>query len=153
MSGLNKAMLIGRLGKDPELRMTQSGKHVCSFSLATSETWIDGNEKRERTEWHRVIAWNKAAETIAKHMRKGSMMYVEGQMQTRSWDDNDGKKCYATEVVCDQFQFLGSPQGQREDPREQRHENAGRQNEQKRSAQQQNAPQYVNAGHEDDLPF
>ncbi len=107
--GLNKVMLIGNLGSDPELRYTQGGTPVASFSLATNESYKgqDGNLV-EKTEWHRIVAWRKAAETMAQYLKKGSKVYVEGKLQTRSWDDKDGSKKYMTEIVVDTFMFLDS---------------------------------------------
>lgn len=114
MAGINKAILLGRLGKDPELRHTPSGVPVCSFSIATSETYTDRNtgEKREQTEWHNIVLWRKLGETAAKYLRKGSQVYIEGKIRTRSWDDDSGQKRYTTEVVADVMQLLGRPEGQ-----------------------------------------
>jgi len=110
MSGsINKVMLIGRLGKDPEMRFTPSGKAVTNFTMATNEVWSDQNgEKQERTEWHRIVTWGKLAENCAKLLSKGKQVYVEGRLQTRQWDDKEGKKRYTTEVVAQSVQFLGS---------------------------------------------
>ena len=111
---LNKAMLIGRLGGDPEVRFTQSGTAVCSFSIATSEAWTDKNgEKQERTEWHRITCWDKLAENVGKFLSKGRQVYVEGKLQTRKWTDKDGTDRYTTEIVARQVSFLGSrPEGE-----------------------------------------
>lgn len=110
---VNKVILIGRLGKDPEMRFTPSGKPVTSFSLATNEYWTDPNgERQERTEWHRIVTWGKLAETSAKLLGKGKQVYIEGRLQTRSWDDRDGNKRYTTEIVASTMQVLGSPEGQ-----------------------------------------
>jgi len=109
MSGLNKVMLIGRLGSDPELRYTPDGTAVANFSIATSEEWKDKNsgEKKERTEWHRVVAWRKLGEICGEYLAKGKQIYVEGRIQTRSWEDKDGNKRYTTEIVASDIQFLG----------------------------------------------
>lgn len=108
MSGVNKVILIGNLGADPDLKYTPSGAAVCELRLATNESWTgkDG-QKQDRTEWHRVIVWNKLAENCAKYLSKGRMAYVEGKIQTRQWDDKDGNKRYTTEVLASTVQFLG----------------------------------------------
>lgn len=106
---LNKAMIIGRLGQDPELRYTQSGSAVCNFNLATSEVWNDSSGKRqEKTEWHRIIVFGKQAENAAKYLKKGRQAYVEGRLQTRDWEDRDGNKRTTTEVIAQTVQFLDS---------------------------------------------
>ncbi len=110
MSGINKVMLIGRLGADPEMKTVSNGNNVTRFSLATSESWVDRNgEKQERTEWHRVVVWGRVAEICAKHLAKGRQCFVEGRLQTRSWEDQQGQKRYTTEVVANNVQFLGAP--------------------------------------------
>ena len=104
---INKVLLIGRLGKDPEMRFTPNGKAVTNFTLATNEVWTDQNgERQERTEWHRVVTWGKLAENCAKLLSKGKLAYVEGRLQTRQWDDRDGNKRYTTEIVANQMQIL-----------------------------------------------
>jgi single-strand DNA-binding protein len=123
MSGINKVILIGRLGSDPEVRYTPSGVAVANFSVATSEEWKDKNtgEKQERTEWHRIVAWRRLGEICGEYLSKGKQIYVEGRIQTRSWDDRDGNKKYTTEIIASDIQFLGSrdmsdsgrPQGDR----------------------------------------
>lgn len=106
---VNKAILIGNLGKDPELTYTPSGAAVCKMTLATNERWTDNSgEKRERTEWHNLVLWRKQAEIANEFLRKGSKIYVEGRIQTRSWEGNDGQKRYMTEIVVQNFQMLGS---------------------------------------------
>jgi len=115
MSGVNKAILIGRLGRDAELRFTQTGQPVSSLSLATDDQWTDkdGN-KQKRTEWHRVSIWGKTAENLNKYLVKGKQIYVEGRLQTREWEDKDGVKRYTTEVVALTVQLLGdAPNGTR----------------------------------------
>lgn len=109
MSGVNKVILVGRLGADPEMKFTQGGQAIARLSLATSEQWTDKNsgQKQERTEWHRVVVWGKQAEVIGKFMTKGRQLYVEGRLQTRSWEDPQGQKRYTTEIVANNFQFLG----------------------------------------------
>jgi single-strand DNA-binding protein len=107
MAAVNKVILIGNLGKDPEMRRTQTGSAVTNFSIATTEKFKgkDGVQKEE-TEWHNIVAWNKAAEVMAQYLKKGSTVYIEGKLRTRDWEDNGVKK-YKTEVVVREFQFLG----------------------------------------------
>lgn len=110
MSGVNKVILLGRLGQDPELKHTPSGVSVCKFSVATSETFTNktSGEKTEITEWHNVVTWNKLAENCAKYLTKGRQAYVEGKLQTRSWDDKtSGQKRYATEIIANDVVFIG----------------------------------------------
>ena len=108
MASVNKVILIGNLGRDPELRYTQSGSAVTNFTLATNEKWKDkeGNNQ-ERTEWHRVVVWGKSAENCAQYLQKGRSVYVEGKLQTREWEGKDGNKRYTTEIVAQAVQFLG----------------------------------------------
>jgi len=120
MAGINKVILIGRLGKDPEVRRTPDGTAVANFSIATSEEWKDKNsgEKRERTEWHRIVAWRRLGEICGEYLSKGRQVYIEGRIQTREWEDKEGVKKYTTEIVASQVQFLGDRQDtqQREEP-------------------------------------
>ncbi|MCU0609998.1 MAG: single-stranded DNA-binding protein [Chitinispirillaceae bacterium] len=110
MAGINKAILIGNLGKDPEMRSTAGGQQVTTFSLATTERYSDkSGQRQEKTEWHSVVAWGKLAELANQYLKKGRSCYVEGKIQTRSWDDKDGNKKYKTEIVASQIQFLGGP--------------------------------------------
>jgi single-strand DNA-binding protein len=104
---VNKAMIIGRLGKDPETRYTANGKAVASFSVATSERWTKDGEKQERTEWHNVVAFDKLAEIISQYVTKGSQIFIEGKIQTRKWQDKEGKDRYTTEIVASQMEMLG----------------------------------------------
>jgi single-strand DNA-binding protein len=117
MSDLNKVMIIGRLGRDPEQRYMPNGKAVANFSVATSETWKKDGEKQERTEWHNVVAFDKLAEIITQYLVKGSQVFIEGKLQTRKWQDKDGKDRYTTEIVANSMQMLGgrSQQERRED--------------------------------------
>ncbi len=109
MRGVNKVILVGNLGRDPEVRYIKDGTAVANLRLATSETWNDQNgQKQERTEWHRIVAWGKLAEIAKEYMSKGRQIYVEGKLQTRSWDDRDGNKRYTTEVKADQIIMLGT---------------------------------------------
>ncbi len=107
---VNKVILVGRLGADPELKSLSSGQNVANFNLATSENWVDRDgQKQERTEWHRIVVWGKLAEICRQHLSKGRQVYVEGRLQTRSWEDQQGQKRYTTEVNASTVQFLGSP--------------------------------------------
>lgn len=108
MSGLNKVMLIGRLGKDPEIRYTTAGVAIANFTIATSEEWKDkeSGDKKERTEWHRIAAFGKLGEICGEYLSKGKQIYVEGRIQTRAWDDKDGNKRYTTEIIASDVQFL-----------------------------------------------
>jgi single-strand DNA-binding protein len=109
---VNKVLLIGRLGNNPEIRYTNTGTAVANFNLATSESWNDKQgAKQERTEWHRVVVWGKLAELCEKYLAKGRQCFVEGRLQTRSWDDKDGNKRYTTEIVASTVQFLGAAAG------------------------------------------
>lgn len=109
MSGINKVILVGRLGTDPEVKTVGQGSTVTRLSVATSEQWTDKNgQKQERTEWHRIVVWGKLAEICGKHLSKGRQVYVEGRLQTRNWEDQQGQKRYATEIVASTVQFLGA---------------------------------------------
>jgi len=112
MSGINKVILIGRLGDKPELKNLPSGNSVCNFSMATSESWVDKktNEKVEKTEWHRITAFGKLAELCSQYLDKGREAYIEGQLTTRSWENKDGVKMYTTEINAKNVQFLGGNQ-------------------------------------------
>lgn len=108
MASVNKAILIGNLGKDPELRYTPGGQAVASFPLATSEKWKDKEGvMQDKTEWHNIVVWGRQAETAKEYLAKGRQVYIEGRIQTRSWDDKDGNKRYTTEIVAMRVQFLG----------------------------------------------
>lgn len=113
MAGLNKVMIIGNLGRDPEIRYTQSGQAVATFTVATSDEWRDksSGEKREKTEWHRIVAWGKLGEICGQYLSKGRQVYIEGRLQTREWEDRDGNKRYTTEIVAREMVMLGSPTG------------------------------------------
>ena len=133
---LNKVMLIGNLGKDPELKYTPSGVAVATFSIATSEQWKDqeGNAQ-EKTEWHNIVAWRKLAEIVGEYLKKGKKVYIEGKLQTRNYE-KDGVKRYITEIVADQLIMLDS-MGQRSSS----------------SGMEESMPAPSNAPKEDDLPF
>lgn len=114
MPNLNKVMLIGHLGADPEIRYMPNGKAVVNLRLATSESWKDKQtgDKQERTEWHSVVAYDKLAEIIGEWLRKGSPVYIEGKLQTRKWQDKNGNDCWTTEIIAQQMQMLGGKQQQ-----------------------------------------
>ena len=106
--GVNKVILVGHLGADPDMRYTPSGQGVCELRLATSESWNDKNgQRQERTEWHRIVVWGKRAEVCSKYLSKGRQVFVEGRIQTRNYDDKDGNKRYITEIIANDVQFLG----------------------------------------------
>ena len=108
MAGVNKVFLIGNLGRDPEVRYTTSGTAVANFTLATTERWNDpSGERKEKTEWHRIVVWGKQAEIAGEYLAKGRQIYVEGSLQTREWTDREGQKRYTTEVKAQRFQMLG----------------------------------------------
>ena len=109
---VNKAILVGNLGKDPEVRFTGTGRAVCKFPLATSHAWNDNDGKRqERTEWHNIIVWGKQGETCGKFLSKGRQVFVEGEIRSRSYDDKDGNKRYITEIIAQSVRFLGGRGG------------------------------------------
>ena len=112
MASVNKVILVGNLGKDPESRFLPDGGAVCNFTMATTDKWKDkSGEQQERTEWHRISTFAKLAEICGEYLKKGSQVYVEGRLQTRKWQDKEGKDRYTTEIVADRMQMLGSRQG------------------------------------------
>src|SRR5262245_3903659 len=114
MGSVNKVILIGNLGADPELKYTPSNRPVCNLRLATNEVFKDkSGQRQERTEWHRVTVWGEQAENCSKYLSKGRSVYIEGKLQTRTWDDKDGQKRYATDVVADRVVFLSDGGGAR----------------------------------------
>ena len=117
MAGINKVIIVGRLGSDPEVKTLSSGQSVARFNVATSESWTgkDG-QKQERTEWHRVVVWNKLAELCGKYLTKGRQVYAEGRLQTNSWEDQQGQKRYTTEVNANIIEFLGGRGDQQSQP-------------------------------------
>ncbi|HLF27978.1 MAG TPA: single-stranded DNA-binding protein [Anaerolineae bacterium] len=111
--GLNKVMIIGQLGRDPEMRYTPSGRPVTSFSLAASRSWTTSEgDRREETEWFNVVTWGSLAEICKQHLHKGQTVYVEGRLQTRGWEDQEGKKHYRTEIVASEMIMLGDRRGE-----------------------------------------
>lgn len=149
MSSLNQVNIIGRLGKDPEVRYTPNGDAACNLSVATSETWKDKRtgEKKEATEWHRVVMYGKLAEIAGEYLSKGSLVYLQGKLKTRKWQDKDtGQDRYSTEVQCNEMKMLGSKSdgdggGQRQ------------QQQQRPPQQQQRSPAQQQADLDDDIPF
>ena len=113
MRGLNKVMIIGNLGRDPEMRYTPSGRPVTSFSVATTRSWTSGDgDRREETEWFNVVAWGNLAEICKQYLHKGQPVYVEGRLQTRGWEDPEGKKHFRTELVANEVIILGERRGE-----------------------------------------
>jgi len=113
MASINKVILVGNLGRDPETRYMPDGGAVTNVSIATTDTWKDktSGEKKEATEWHRVVFFNRLAEIAGEYLKKGSQVYVEGRLRTRKWQDKEGQDKYTTEIVCDTMQMLGGRQG------------------------------------------
>ncbi len=112
MASVNKVILVGNLGRDPETRYMPDGGAVTNFSIATTDTWKDkSGEKQERTEWHRISTFQRLAEIAGEYLKKGSQVYIEGRLQTRKWTDKDGVEKYTTEIIADRMQMLGSRQG------------------------------------------
>jgi single-strand DNA-binding protein len=109
MAGVNKVIIIGNLGRDPEIKYTQSNVPVANFSVATTESWKDKNsgEWQEKTEWHRVVAWRHLAERAERYLRKGKQVYIEGRLETRKWQGQDGQERYTTEIIANQLMLLG----------------------------------------------
>jgi len=108
MAGVNRVILLGNLGADPEVRYTPSGNAVANFRIATNESWTDKNgQKQDRTEWHRIVAWGKTAELCGEYLNKGKQVYIEGKLQTREWADKENRKNFTTEIVASQVTFLG----------------------------------------------
>jgi len=115
MASVNKVLLLGNLGRDPELRSTPKGNHVLNFSMATTRRWKDRetDEVHDQTDWHRIVVWGRQAEVLSEYLKKGSQVHVEGRLQTQSWTDNDGAKRYTTEIVASRIQMLGRPEDRR----------------------------------------
>ncbi len=158
MAGVNKVILIGRLGRDPEVRYTPDGTAVANFSIATSDQWTDKNsgEKREKTEWHRIVAWRRLGEICGEYLAKGREVYVEGKLQTRSWEQ-DGITRYMTEIVASTVQFIGGAQGGGQRPQQGQGGYAGGQagNSQGGGQQDQGYPEppFQANDQDDDIPF
>ncbi|MCC8410545.1 single-stranded DNA-binding protein [Mucilaginibacter sp. UR6-1] len=142
MSGINKVILIGHLGKDPEIRYLEGGVSVVSFPLATSETFNKDGKKVEQTEWHNIVMWRSLADVAAKYLQKGKLVYIEGKLRTRSFEDKEGLKKYTTEVVAENFTMLG----RKSDFENDNHTNG-------RTVKTDHAADYNAADETDDLPF
>jgi single-strand DNA-binding protein len=154
MAGINKVILVGRLGRDPEMRYTTDGRSICNFSLATSDEWKDKNtgEKKEKTEWHRVTIFGKLADVCGQYLVKGRQVYLEGKIQTRSWEADDGTTKYATDVIANEVQFLGDGTGRRQDDQQQRQIPPYAQPPQNDTRKGFQEPEMF-PGQEDDIPF
>jgi single-strand DNA-binding protein len=117
MSGINKVIIVGRLGADPEVKTVGSGATVAQLSVATSESWVDKEgQRQEKTEWHRVVVWNKLADLCGKYLSKGRQIYLEGRLHTGSWEDQQGQKRYTTAIVANTIEFLGGSQQRGAEP-------------------------------------
>ena len=137
---VNKVILVGRLGTDPEIRYTQDSTPVASFNLATDERWKDKNgEKVQKTEWHRIVVWRKLAEVCGQYLTKGKLVYIEGKLQTRTWEDKNGVKRYTTEIVANGMKMLDGASGN------------GQSSKQERPKTNNNVP--PNMPDDDDIPF
>jgi single-strand DNA-binding protein len=141
--GINKVILVGNLGQDPETRYMPSGSAVTNITVATNESWKDKQtgEQKERTEWHRVAMFNRLAEIAAEYLRKGSQVYIEGKLRTRKWQDRDGNDRYTTEIIADEMQMLGGRGGGGSAPMRSESGSAGQ------------APQPPTDDFDDDIPF
>jgi len=143
MATLNRVLLIGNLGQDPEKRFTPSGQPVTTFSIATTERWKDraNGQPQERTEWHRIVVWGQQAENCAQYLSKGRPVFVEGRLQTRQWEDKEGAKRTTTEVVAQRVLFLGSGQG------------GGAKTRADQTPMDTEAPSFDTGGPDDEVPF
>lgn len=149
--GVNKVILVGNLGKDPDMKYTASGAAIANITVATSESWTDKktNEKVEKTEWHRVVFFRRLAEVVGEYLRKGSQVYIEGKLQTRKWQDQNGQDRYTTEIVASEMQMLGARGGEVGS-----HPQQGGGFRNNPPAQQPEAPAQTGSGFEDDdIPF
>ena len=156
MSGINKVILIGNLGADPEIRYTPSGDAVATLRIATSETWKDKQtgERMERTEWHRVILWRRLAEIAQQYLHKGSKVYIEGKLQTRKWTDQSGQDRYTTEIQGNEMQMLdGRPADAGERPHGSAGYNRSTESPRAQAPAQSQAPEPPPADFDDDIPF
>ncbi|PRY53740.1 single-strand binding protein [Arcticibacter pallidicorallinus] len=145
MAGVNKVILVGHLGRDPEVRHLEGGASVANFTLATSETYTRDGKKVEQTEWHNIVVWRGLADVAAKYLKKGELIYVEGKLRTRSYDDKNGTKRYVTEIVADNFNMLGRKGGSGDE---------GTENSANKSASDYQEPQVdYSTDTSDDLPF
>lgn len=156
MASVNKVILVGNIGRDPETRYMPSGDAMVNLSLATTDQWKDkGGERQEKTEWHRIVLFGKTAEVAGQYLRKGSQVYIEGRLQTRKWTDKEGQERYTTEIVADRMQMLGSRGGGSDVPleREAPGNAAPEPRESRPAAQQQRKPAPSFDDIDDDIPF
>jgi len=160
MASVNKVILVGNLGRDPEVRFMPNGEAVCNFSIATTDSWKDKNgQKQERTEWHNIVMYRKLAEIAGEYLKKGRPVYVEGRLQTRKWQTKEGQDRYTTEIVADQMQMLGGREGGGSAGYEPMDEDQSMQSRPQQTAPSQSAPapQPASGGDfdafEDDIPF
>jgi single-strand DNA-binding protein len=153
MSGINKVILVGHLGKDPEVRHLDGGVTVASFPLATSESYNKDGRKIEQTEWHNIVMWRGLADIASKYLQKGKLVYIEGKLRTRSFEDKEGHKKYTTEVVAENFTMLGRKsdfEGQGENGQQKSEEEHGANNH---VIAKEDQPMNYEKGTDDDLPF
>jgi single-strand DNA-binding protein len=154
MAGINKVILVGNLGKDPEVRHLESGAAVANFPIATSETYTDKNgQKITQTEWHNVVLWRRNAEIAEKYLSKGRQVYIEGKLRTRNWQDREGNTRYTTEVVGDLLQLLGSRPEEGNAPRQEQPSQAAAPAQANVQTSATNEPQLAPGTADDDLPF
>ena len=140
---VNKVILVGNLGRDPEVRAMQTGSRVCNLSIATGESWKDKatGERKEKTEWHRVVFYGRLAEIAGDYLKKGSQVYVEGKLQTRKWEDKEGKERWTTEIIANQMQMLGERMSQ------------GASNQNNVTKPNSSSNEFVDEEFDDDIPF
>ena len=150
--GVNKVILVGNLGKDPEIRYTPSGSAVAGVTIATSEQWKDKQtgEKQERTEWHNVTFFGRLAEIVGEYLKKGSQVYVEGSLRTEKWQDKNGNDRYTTKVIASEMQMLGSRTGGTANYNQ---DSGGHNQQQNNAPAKQQAPAMADTGFDDDIPF
>jgi single-strand DNA-binding protein len=162
MASVNKVILVGNLGRDPEMRYMPNGEAVCNFSIATTDSWKDkSGQKQERTEWHNIVMYRKLAEIAGEYLKKGRPVYVEGRLQTRKWQTKEGQDRYTTEIIADQMQMLGGREGGGSNTYEVMDEDQSMQSRPQQSAARpaQSAPASAPASgadfdaFEDDIPF
>lgn len=148
MAGVNKVILVGNLGSDPEVRSTPSGQRVANFRLATSRSWTgqDG-QRQEKTEWHSIVVWGKQADIAERYLQKGKQIYLEGRLETRSWQDKEGQTRYKTEVICENFQMLGRAGDRNGEPGNDYPRDRGA------GAPSEESVSQAGGGADDDLPF
>jgi single-strand DNA-binding protein len=159
MASVNKVILVGNLGRDPEMRFMPNGEAVCNFSIATTDSWKDkSGQKQERTEWHNIVIYRKLAEIAGEYLKKGRPVYIEGRLQTRKWQTKEGQDRYTTEIIADQMQMLGGREGGgASSSYDSMDEDQSRPQQSARPAQSAQAQQPASGGDfdafEDDIPF